>query len=89
MIIRLLTYEFNQEKSPEDFEGIAKVIADYDYIKLSESSYALETNESPSEIYYKLEPFIDKKDSVLVFTITEPFFGVGAPNLLTWLRSRL
>lgn len=89
MIIRILTYDFNQEKSAENYEGIAKVIADYDYIRLSESAYALETHESPSEIYYKLEPFIDEKDSVLVFTITDPFFGVGSPNLLTWLRSRL
>lgn len=90
MSILLVTYDLNKEKSKkDDYVGFYKIIKSYAYAMLSESSYAIETFETPSSIFAKLKPYIDSNDNVLVLTLTSPYFGQHSKEVVEWLKTRL
>ncbi len=87
--MRILTYDLNKEQTKEDYEGFYKVIKSYDWAKLSESSYALNTIDLPDVIYNKLKPHIDNNDNVLIFTLTIPYSGRSSQAVVDWLAQRM
>lgn len=90
MTVLLLTYDLNKEKKKkEDYDGFYSVIHSYDYIQLSESSYALYTDDDPTTVFMKLRKFIDKDDSVHIITMKKPWAGHTSPLKYEWLESRL
>lgn len=89
MAVRIITYDLNKEKSKSDYEGFYKVIKSYSWARLSESSYAIETYESPSDIFTKLKPFIDGNDNVLVLTLSSPYYGQHLKDVIDWLKLKL
>lgn len=89
MAVRIITYDLNKEKSKTDYDGFYSVIKSYPWAKLSESSYAIETYESPSSVYSKLNQYIDKNDYVLIITLSSPYYGQHDQQVLDWLTSKL
>lgn len=89
MAVRIVTYDLNKEKSKADYDGFYSVIKSYPWARLSESSYAIETYESPSSIYSKLERYIDNNDYVLIITLNSPYYGQHDQKVLDWLKSKL
>jgi len=87
--MRILTYDLNQEKSNSDYEGFYDIIQSYGHAKLSESSYALNTNDSPDYIFDQLKPYIDDNDNVLILTLSAPWAGRQSKEVLNWLRERI
>ncbi len=60
MAVLLVTYDL--KKPGQDYSDFYKVIKSYGWAKLSESSYAISTDKSPTTIYNELAPHIDKND---------------------------
>jgi hypothetical protein len=89
MAVLLLTYDLNREPDKTNYEGFYKVRDDYDYVKLSESSYALNTLETPAQVYARLEPHMDTNDSVYVINLKRPYSGVGLKDVNDWLQRNL
>ena len=90
MAIRLITYDLNKERSKKfDYDGFYKFIKNHAWARLSESSYAIETNASPSAIFSQLQSYVDENDHVLVMTLTSPFYGQHKQEVLDWLQERL
>jgi hypothetical protein len=87
MPVLLITYDL--KKPGQDYSDLYKVIKEYAWARLSESSYAIETNESPEVVFNKLEPYIDANDYLLVITLKRPFAGRNAKDVIDWLESRL
>jgi hypothetical protein len=87
--MRILTYDLNKEKTSKDYDGFYKIIKGYDWAKLSESSYALDTNDSPETIYNKLNPYIDNNDNVLILTLNNPYCGQAPKAVIDWLAQRM
>ena len=88
--MRILTYDLNKEKSKADYDGFYEVIKSYpSWARLSESSYAIETSDSPQAIYNKLKPYIDDNDNVLILTLTPPYWGQHSKEVIDWLQKRL
>ncbi len=80
MAIRLITYDLKKEQAQTfDYDGFYKLIKSHAWARLSESSYAIETNASPADIFNRLKPHIDSNDEVLVMTLTSPFSGQPRP----------
>ena len=50
----LVTYDRN--KRSQDYSGFYNVIKKYVYAKLSESSYAIQTQDAPQTVFNKLTP---------------------------------
>lgn len=89
MAVRIITYDLNKEKTKSDYDGFYKVIKSYPWAKLSESSYAIETYDLPSDIFSKLKQYIDGNDSVLVLTLSSPYYGQHSKDVIDWLKLKL
>lgn len=87
MTTLLITYDLN--KAGQDYKGFYEIIRKYPYAKLSESSYAIQTQETPTGVYNKLVPHMDKNDHVYVVTLTRPYYGYGLQDVNNWLNQRL
>lgn len=83
----LITYDLN--KAGQNYNGFHAVIKKYTWARLSESSYAIQTPETPQAIYSKLNPYMDKNDNVYVVTLERPYFGQGPQDVNNWLNQRL
>jgi hypothetical protein len=87
MSILLVTYDLN--KAGQDYEGFYKIIKSYAYAKLSESSYAVQTDESSAKLYEKLFSHIDKNDRLYIITLKKPYSCFGLPDVNNWLDKNL
>lgn len=90
MAVLLVTYDLNKEgKSKVDYNEFYKIRDKYDHVKLSESSYAFNTQESPTVLYNKLKPLIDPNDHIYIITLKQPYWGFGPKTVNEWLTKNL
>lgn len=90
MSVLLVTYDLNKEgKSKVDYDKFYKLRNSYDWARLSESSYAFNTTESPETVYNKLKPVIDANDHIYVITLKRPYTGFGPQDVNNWLEKNL
>jgi hypothetical protein len=88
MTVRLITYDLN--KPGQNHASVLKKIKDdYVWARLSESSYAVETNESPTTIFNAFSPLLDQNDTFFVITLTSPWEGQASKEVIQWLQQRL
>lgn len=88
MAVLLVTYDLN---SPgQNHSKLLTKIKQYpSWAQLSESSYAIETNTSPQQIFDILKPLIDKNDILYVINLKKPYAGFGSTDVNNWLDKRL
>lgn len=88
MAVYLVTYDLNKETTRPN---IVKHIKDgYSaWAKLSESSYAIKTSNTPSEVFNYLKPMIDDNDNLYVVTLKKPYSGRGPKDVNDWLENNL
>ena len=89
MTLRLITYDLNSEiRRPPITAKIKELFPAW--AKLSESSYAVETDLSPQQVYNLLSPMTDADDSLIVLTLNTPWWGHSRhDDVIPWLKSRL
>ncbi|MBI5034515.1 MAG: hypothetical protein HZB51_28665 [Chloroflexi bacterium] len=87
MSVLLVTYDL--KKPGQDYADFLKVIRDYPYARLSESSYAIATTESPTAVYNKLRPYQDDNDQLYIVNLKSPWMGYGPKKVNEWLDSNL
>lgn len=89
MALRLITYDLNNEiRRPPITAKIKELFPDW--AKLSESSYAVQTELSPQQVYNLLSPMIDGDDSCIVLTLSTPWYGRSKyQDVIPWLQRRL
>ncbi|MFO6428731.1 hypothetical protein ACLBKT_01440 [Erythrobacter sp. W302b] len=85
MAVFIVTYDLNKEvKRP----NILKLIQDWNWAKLSESSYAVEATSSTA-VYDRLKPVIDDNDNLFVIPLRAPYRGWGPKDVHDWLAKKL
>lgn len=91
MTVLLITYDLNKEgeKYPEVNKEVLKRIGNYSNKKLSESSYAIATEENPIDVYEKFKDLLDSDDSFYVITLTKPKMGHVLPSVSKWMDEHL
>lgn len=87
MSVKLVTYDLN--KPGQNYEGLLKQIKQFAWARLSESSYAVETDLTPKALYDLLSPYLDASDTLLVITLTAPYYGRASKEVIDWLERRL
>ncbi len=87
MAVRLIAYDLNKPR--QNHAKVLKKIKTYNWAELSESSYAVRTNEVPNTIVNKFEPLLDDNDSFLVLTLTQPYRGQADKDVVDWLQAAL
>jgi hypothetical protein len=87
MAVYLVTCDLNKEKSRPD---ILKDIRDgKSWAKLSESSYAIVSSETATQVYNRLVKHLDDNDTLLVITMERPYYGQSSQEVIDWLASEL
>ena len=87
MTVRLITYDLNDPG--QNHQEVLEKIRTYDWTFLSESSYAVNTQETPEDIHDAFKPILDDSDTFLVLTLTRPYAGRAHPQVLDWLQGVL
>lgn len=87
MAVLLIAYDLNKEtKRPP----IVKTIKEkWSWAMLSESSYAIETSESPETVFNKLNHMIDENDRLYVINLRSPYRSWGKKGVNKWLDENL
>lgn len=83
----LVTYDLR--KPGQDYTDFHKTIKSYSWARLSESSYAILTSASPSDVYNKLRPYMDDNDTLYVIGLHQPWMGYGPVEVNKWLDKNL
>ena len=90
MAVRIVTYDLNEEKKKRgDYAGLLKLIKVHSHVRLSESSYAIETDREPEDLYGQFKTYLDKDDYLVVLTLNRPWWGEQRQDVLDWLHHRL
>lgn len=86
MTVYLVTYDLNKETSRPN---ITKELDKTGWAKLSESSYAISTNETAEQVYARFDKYTDENDNFYVIKLSKPFHGQGPKDVNEWLAKEL
>ena len=86
MAILIVAYDLNKEVVRPK---ITAEIKKRSWAKLSESSYAIDTAESPETVYESLRPMLDDNDNLYVINLRRPYAGFGPQAVIDWLAEKL
>lgn len=84
MSVYIVTYDLNTPG--KDYSGVLGEIKKHSWARLSESSYAIDTNKTVYQIYDGIKPYLDSNDNLYIITLTKPWTGYG-PRLDQHLKS--
>jgi hypothetical protein len=88
MPILLVTYDSN--KPGQDCGKILEFIkSSGTWAKLSETSYAINTEETPDMVYKQLTPFLSDSSKLFVVNLTRPYAGIKGTGIAAWLEKSL
>lgn len=88
MATYIVTYDLNRETTrPPIVDAIKKLCISW--AKLSESSYAIATNDTVDGVYNTLKPLLDDNDHLYVVTLKKPWNGYGPTVVNDWLENNL
>ena len=88
--VLLIAYDISDDDNRSEI--LDEIIELGEYVPLSESSYAVQTNMKVDEVWKrlrKLEPFTSRGDRLYVTRLRGPVSGRGPRSHLQWLRSNL
>ena len=88
MAARLITYHL-KSPSKSDYDGFAQVLQTYDYVQLSETAYAVASDEYPKDIFAKLEQYIDEDDCLVVIALSRFYVAHHNQDVLGWLDANV
>ncbi|MDH0892900.1 MULTISPECIES: hypothetical protein [unclassified Pseudomonas] len=88
MAIYLITYDLNNpgQKHNQVLTAIKEFPA---WARLSESSYAVDSTSTSKQIFDYLAVHIDKNDTLLVITLSLPYYGQASKEVIDWLSNGL
>jgi CRISPR/Cas system-associated endoribonuclease Cas2 len=83
----LITYDLNNETRRPPI--VEKIKAIGSWARLSESSYAVGTSLSPTQVHDRLKPLLDSDDHIYILTLSRPWTGYGPKDVNAWLEANL
>lgn len=87
MSVLLITYDY--ARTDPKLDRILSVVKGYKHVRLSEGSYAIETDEKTRTVFNKIFPFLSAGVHLLVVTLIKPFSGPVRGPASEWLAKHL
>ena len=72
-----------------DYTNFHSTIKKYNYARLPGSSCVLETTETPTDIFNKLFPHMEKYGQLHIAALRSPYWGLGPQEVNDWPAQRL
>jgi hypothetical protein len=89
MAILLVSYDLSKEFTSRDYNALLNSIRSVAWARISESSYAIDTDLHPESVYQKLKQYLDENDNLAVITLSQPIAGRVPQDVADWLNQRL
>lgn len=86
MAVYLVTYDLNKEKVRPP---IVEKIREFSCARLSESSYAINTDLSADQVFEIFQEFVDKGDFLYVIALSAPCRGFGNEDVNAWMKNNI
>ena len=86
MAARLITCDLKNPSARNAYEGFYQVIRSYDHVRLSDTAFAVATDEYPKDIFLRLESFIDPADNLTVIALARFYMAHHDKDVLDWLE---
>jgi hypothetical protein len=87
MPLLLVTYEPN--KPGQNYANLLDKINSYSNVRLSESSYAIITDETPDIVCEELKKHIGSGDNLYIINLKRPYKAYGSELITDWLKKEL
>ena len=87
MAAYIVTYDLNKEVKRPPI--VAEVRKSPGWVRLSESSYAISTSESTTQVYERFKPLLDGNDDFFVITLKRPYTSFASAEVNNWLNIHL
>lgn len=85
MTVYCVSYDLN--KSGQDYSGLYDALKSYnDWWHYLDSTWLVETNQSAYQVFSKLQPHIDKNDTLLIIEVTANYSGWFSEEAWEWIR---
>jgi len=85
-MLLLVSYDLNKEvKRPNIVAEVKKT----DWARLSESSYVIDTSETPEQVHARFKKHLDSNDFFFVMRVTKPYTGWGPKDVVEWLDDKM
>jgi hypothetical protein len=86
----VLLVSLNLKPGNEHHNEIMRLIKSLDnWVKISETSYAVTTRQSPDLLGSRIRPLIGTDEQVHVFTLGQHYYEYGQNNVKHWLDTYL
>ena len=87
MAVLHITYNHNPQTSKVGYDGFYKVMTTYQYRRLSQSHWTINTEESPQAVWQKLREYIDPSEFFLMMPLDPTWFSAEDQIVLSWLAA--
>lgn len=87
MAVLLVTYDLS--KPGQDYPDLLMYIKGFAWARLSESSYAIATDQLPATIMAAVRRYVDANDHIYVINLKRPYSGFGPRDVNEWLEKNL
>jgi hypothetical protein len=83
MAVLLITYQ--SSKVDPQVDPVPGVVKNYKHIRLSDGTFAIETDEKTLTVYRKIVRYLGLDAQLFVVTLTQPFTFGGLDHENNWL----
>lgn len=87
MAVLLVTYDLANR--PQNDDELLGEIQESEWTRLSECTYAIETDETLDQLSRRLSPYLAKEDQIYITALHKPCWGHGPSNVNVWLERHL
>jgi hypothetical protein len=88
MAVLHITYKPNPDTADAPYEGFWKVLKSYRSIKLSQSSWAIHTDEPPKAVWQKLKDYTYPDEYLVMLPLDARLWTPQDRKALQWILSR-
>ena len=87
MPLLLVTYDPN--KPAQNYANLLDEIKSYSHVRLSETSYAIITDETPDVVCEEMKKHIGTGDTIYIINLKRPYKAFGSELISDWLKKEL
>ena len=81
---------FDLKKAGSDYAGLMEAVRKYpSFVQLSRTTFAVETGDSPEQLFEALEKHLDRYDFCYILQLGRGLAGRGSEKATRWLQSHI